>query len=298
MSRPQLKPKRGPPKINSITLSSVVFSDPLPPVSSIDVMQRTDSEHSCDSSYCSQDEVGGTVISSVMNTHRHHHHQQSSNTLPRNNISSVTRISSSISLLREQREDETRRHEEEWATLLHKTPPLTLPDPVISAPPAAANPFASASPATTNAISSDDNNGEQQVVVQNNNTQFPKSILRRRLSSSSLERYQDHAKHQQQELQSILQTLEDLQNNFVSNDNSSTSPQNNPAIRKEFAVRHFPNGDLFSGNVCCETGELIYGRMTCALEMEVYEGPFSNGRRHGEGAVCSKMDGGAKFLGR
>ena len=33
--------------------------------------------------------------------------------------------------------------------------------------------------------------------------------------------------------------------------------------------------------------------------MEVYEGHFGPfGRRHGNGATCAKMDGGAKFLGR
>ena len=105
-------------------------------------------------------------------------------------------------------------------------------------------------------------------------------------------------------MQSILQTLDDLQHNFVPNDNSNTSVMNpqcdgcTQPRSKEFAVRHFPNGDLFSGNVDATTRELIYGRMTCALEMEVYEGPFKGGKRHGDGAVCTKMDGGAKFLGR
>eukprot|EP00984_Skeletonema_dohrnii_P010435 scaffold4059_cov144-Skeletonema_dohrnii-CCMP3373.AAC.1 len=103
------------------------------------------------------------------------------------------------------------------------------------------------------------------------------------------------------EMESILQTLEDLQHNFVENDNSderSACTTASEAAKKEFTVRQFPNGDLFSGNVNVETGELIYGRMTYALDMEVYEGPFYKGKRHGEGAVCMKMDAAAKFLGR
>ncbi len=103
------------------------------------------------------------------------------------------------------------------------------------------------------------------------------------------------------EMESILQTLEDLQHNFVENDNSderSICTTASEAAKKEFTVRQFPNGDLFSGNVNVETGEPIYGRMTYALDMEVYEGPFYKGKRHGEGAVCMKMDAAAKFLGR
>ena len=106
---------------------------------------------------------------------------------------------------------------------------------------------------------------------------------------------------QQKEIQSILSTLEELQHNFVTNDNSrgsQSSDQNAQSADKEFQVRNFPNGDLFSGNVSSSTKELIYGRMTSTLEMEVYEGPFRNGKRHGDGAVCVKMDGGAKYLGR
>lgn len=106
---------------------------------------------------------------------------------------------------------------------------------------------------------------------------------------------------QQKEIQSILSTLEELQHNFVTNDNSrgsQSSDQNAQSADKEFQVRNFPNGDLFSGNVSSTTKELIYGRMTSTLEMEVYEGPFRNGKRHGDGAVCVKMDGGAKYLGR
>lgn len=106
---------------------------------------------------------------------------------------------------------------------------------------------------------------------------------------------------QELEMESILQTLEDLQHNFVENDNSDErciQTTNSEAAKKEFTIRQFPNGDLFSGNVNVENGDLVYGRMTYALDMEVYEGPFWKGKRHGEGAVCMKMDGAAKFLGR
>mmetsp|Transcript_41147 Transcript_41147/g.86419 ORF Transcript_41147/g.86419 Transcript_41147/m.86419 type:complete len:972 (+) Transcript_41147:1-2916(+) len=137
---------------------------------------------------------------------------------------------------------------------------------------------------------------------------LPKSILKSRVSSTSLHSQhnaQTQAQRQEEkerEIASILTTLEDLQHNFVTNDNS-TGSSNNPqaahqSATREFTVRNFPNGDLFSGNVDAETKELIYGRMTCALQMEVYEGPFWKGKRHGEGAMCAKMDGGAKFLGR
>ena len=70
------------------------------------------------------------------------------------------------------------------------------------------------------------------------------------------------------------------------------------SIIKVFAIRQYPNGDLFSGNVNARTKELIYGRMTYALDMEIYEGPFWKGLRHGDGAVCMKMNGAGKFLGR
>ncbi|EJK64069.1 hypothetical protein THAOC_15232, partial [Thalassiosira oceanica] len=81
-------------------------------------------------------------------------------------------------------------------------------------------------------------------------------------------------------------------------DEDSSDGEARPCVEKEYTIINFPNGDLFSGNVDRETGELVYGRMTCPIEMETYEGPFSDGTRHGDGATCSKMDGSAKFLGR
>ena len=39
--------------------------------------------------------------------------------------------------------------------------------------------------------------------------------------------------------------------------------------------------------------------LTCALDLEVYKGPSDRqGRRHGEGTTCTKMDSEAKFLSR
>ena len=44
---------------------------------------------------------------------------------------------------------------------------------------------------------------------------------------------------------------------------------------------------------------LVYGRLTCTLEMEIYEGPIDPlGQRHGNGATCAQMDSRAKFMGR
>jgi len=93
---------------------------------------------------------------------------------------------------------------------------------------------------------------------------------------------------------------DDQDNAFYPNDGQSSPDfhQEELHIPKQYIIRQFPNGDLFSGNVHAETQELIYGRMTYALDMEVYEGPFRDGKRHGDGAVCMKMNGAGKFLGR
>lgn len=93
---------------------------------------------------------------------------------------------------------------------------------------------------------------------------------------------------------------DDQDNAFYPNNNQSSPNfhQEELHIPKQYTIRQFPNGDLFSGNVHAETQELIYGRMTYALDMEVYEGPFRDGKRHGDGAVCMKMNGAGKFLGR
>lgn len=204
-----------------------------------------------------------------------------------------------------QQREEDRQHEEEWSKLFEKTPIVgqsleeelqrNIPNGVNSV----GNIISPTNPFAAGGLL-------QQLPYSTNNTNNPgqpKSILRRRLSSASLTSSQIK-KRQASEMQSILSTLNDLQNNFVTNDNStsstsSTTHATNPAKQeKEFIIRNFPNGNLFSGNINSNTQELIYGRMTCALEMEVYEGPFVNGKRHGEGAICTKMDGSAKFLGR
>ena len=227
------------------------------------------------------------------------------------------------------KDDDDRIREEEWSKLLEKTPPLNRPlgdgEPYISGGSGGIeinpqgvidivasnidNPFP-APPIVKSSASSSPNS--------KSNKPQPKSILRRRLSSKQQQlTSQDHQKRQQIEMQSILSTLEELQHNFVTNDNSTdaNSISNNthkttdtPPGVKEYTTISYPNGNLFSGTVSSSSNdksssdpteaELIYGRMTCALEMEVYEGPFKNGKRHGEGAVCTKLDGGAKFLGR
>ena len=155
----------------------------------------------------------------------------------------------------------------------------------------AGNPFASPSPAFAPSMFRDSTHSEDSANSEGSGSSPSKRMTR----IHSIRDRQDL------EMESILQTLEDLQHNFVENDNSderSICTTASEAAKKEFTVRQFANGDLFSGNVNAETGELIYGRMTYALDMEVYEGPFYKGKRHGEGAVCMKMDAAAKFLGR
>lgn len=155
----------------------------------------------------------------------------------------------------------------------------------------AGNPFASPSPAFAPSTFRDSTHSEDSANSEGSGS----SPSKRMTKIHSIRDRQDL------EMESILQTLEDLQHNFVENDNSderSICTTASEAAKKEFTVRQFANGDLFSGNVNAETGELIYGRMTYALDMEVYEGPFYKGKRHGEGAVCMKMDAAAKFLGR
>jgi len=228
------------------------------------------------------------------------------------------------------RDEDDRIREEEWSKLLEKTPPLNRPlgdgEPYIGGGGIEIDPQGGVIDIANNI----DNPFSAPPIVQspnpspstNSNKPQPKSILRRKLSSSKQQlTSQEHQKRQQVEIQSILSTLEELQHNFVTNDNSDansisnnthkttdTPPQQSSGV-KEYTTISYPNGNLFSGTVSSSSNnksssadptkaELIYGRMTCALEMEVYEGPFKNGKRHGEGAVCTKLDGGAKFLGR
>mmetsp|Transcript_25400 Transcript_25400/g.45858 ORF Transcript_25400/g.45858 Transcript_25400/m.45858 type:complete len:940 (+) Transcript_25400:94-2913(+) len=224
---------------------------------------------SCDSSYSSQED--SDPILNIMNVS-----SPTLNYLPRDFMPRGM-------LLREEKV-ERRTGVEDW-TALQKELSASVQSPSPSH-----EPFVDSFPAAPIDYLSPKETTEQQLP--------PKSILRSRSSLSSQNNRQ-HQKRQQSEIQSILATLEELQHNFVTNDNSTSSSYNPQiAVQKEFMIRHFPNGDLFSGNVDADTKELIYGRMTCALEMEVYEGPFWKGKRHGEGADCAKMDGSAKFLGR
>lgn len=117
-------------------------------------------------------------------------------------------------------------------------------------------------------------------------------------------------KRRDAEIHSILKTVEDHRTSITQGSvsleedlffPSDLDDEHDEIIPKELHVYktlHFPCGDLFSGHVHLETGEMIYGRLTSAREMEVYEGPFRRGKRHGDGAMCVKMDGAGKFLGR
>ncbi|KAL7537152.1 hypothetical protein ACHAXR_007629 [Thalassiosira sp. AJA248-18] len=282
MSRNHLKPK---------SILKKVSAERPPPV--LEVMLSNTSSPSCDSSYSSQDE---SSPASIMNSSRLPHRNASPT---RNHFNhdgddwgSLLRTSAPPPAFLAPNNDAARSEDEQDWELLQKTlaaSDLTASPEPSNIPPSAVNPFASPAPILPYP-SKDIKTSEQQQL-------HPKPILRRRLSSSSLTSMNTQ-KRQQLEVQSIIQTLEDLQHNFVMNDNSTHSSNPQAGVEKEFTIRNFPNGDLFSGNVDAETKDLIYGRMTCALEMEVYEGSFWRGKRHGEGAVCTKMDGGAKFLGR
>ena len=109
---------------------------------------------------------------------------------------------------------------------------------------------------------------------------------------------QQSQKRQEEEVQAILVKIESLGADNDEDHLDDSSYDSSSHTRKEYTVRHYPNGNLFSGNIDIETQLPIYGRMTFASEMMVYEGPFRNGERHGHGATCIKVDGSAKFLGR
>jgi hypothetical protein len=134
------------------------------------------------------------------------------------------------------------------------------------------------------------------------------SLIRPTSSLPSLQR--------EHEIYSILKTVEEHRSSFREDETfyadvlSYDDPDNSesdidqeeeeviPKELREYKTLHFPSGDLFSGHVHIRTGEMIYGRLTSTREMEVYEGPFLRGKRHGDGAVCVKMDNSGKFLGR
>ena len=122
------------------------------------------------------------------------------------------------------------------------------------------------------------------------------------------------------EIYSVLKTVEDYRSSFhnegqddrgndgdgqdedehdVPSDEDSSSIESLPISPSlyQYTTLHFPTGELFSGHIHSSTGELVCGRCTSTQSMEVYEGSFRNGKRHGEG-VCLKMDGSGKFLGR
>eukprot|EP00804_Cyclotella_cryptica_P019863 CCRYP_017043-RA/>CCRYP_017043-RA protein AED:0.03 eAED:0.03 QI:200/1/1/1/0.5/0.33/3/303/830 len=168
-----------------------------------------------------------------------------------------------------------------------------------------------ATPSTSQSFISDTEEGRS-----NDNTTSSHLISMRRRNSFSKIRvstlsclYND--KRPDNEIHSIVKTVEEHRSSItqgtfnLEEDHLSPSDSDDEhdeiIIPKELHVYktlHFPSGDLFSGHIHAETGEMIYGRLTSAREMEVYEGPFSRGKRHGDGAMCVKMDGSGKFLGR
>jgi hypothetical protein len=130
-------------------------------------------------------------------------------------------------------------------------------------------------------------------------------------SSSSLHTFNN--KRREYEIHAILKTVEEHRSSFTADgfdleeelfdfeegeSSSAEDEESIPREMREYKTLHFPSGDLFSGHVHVETGEMIYGRLTSTREMEVYEGPFLRGKKHGDGAVCVKMDNSGKFLGR
>ena len=68
-------------------------------------------------------------------------------------------------------------------------------------------------------------------------------------------------------------------------------------LARKVSNKKFANGDIFTGLVDVMTGFPLQGQLKSAKSGDSYEGPFSQGRRHGNGAVLTKRDG-TKFLGR
>lgn len=131
---------------------------------------------------------------------------------------------------------------------------------------------------------------------------YSRSTIRPSTSLPSLQR--------EHEIYSILKTVEEHRSSSLYDgeydvdrdliDGQSYSEDEEEIVPKElreYKTLHFPSGDLFSGHVHVSTGEMIYGRLTCTRDMEVYEGPFLRGKRHGDG-TCIKIDNSGKFLGR
>lgn len=68
-------------------------------------------------------------------------------------------------------------------------------------------------------------------------------------------------------------------------------------LARKVSNKKFANGDIFTGLVDVMTGFPLQGQLKSAKSGDAYEGPFSQGQRHGNGAVLTKRDG-TKFLGR
>lgn len=93
--------------------------------------------------------------------------------------------------------------------------------------------------------------------------------------------------------------------NFIRDDSVDYDPSNDDEILNRsdsVLTKNVKNRlygrDVFSGTVDAVTGEPCHGRRIYSLTQEVYEGPFQSGKRHGPGAVCTRLDGTCKFLGR
>eukprot|EP00584_Thalassiosira_punctigera_P023823 CAMPEP_0172552872 /NCGR_PEP_ID=MMETSP1067-20121228/47240_1 /TAXON_ID=265564 ORGANISM="Thalassiosira punctigera, Strain Tpunct2005C2" /NCGR_SAMPLE_ID=MMETSP1067 /ASSEMBLY_ACC=CAM_ASM_000444 /LENGTH=277 /DNA_ID=CAMNT_0013340943 /DNA_START=137 /DNA_END=967 /DNA_ORIENTATION=+ len=242
------------------------------PPSMIQVMHN-DPMHSCESSYASQEDTD--PILNIMNAP-----PPTLSYLPRDFMPRTTSGGSSGSSLKQRRERErnrtTREGRQQREKQREKQRKQRLPEgdgKDCWATTSSSSSYRRGRPTVNNHLVT------PSPTIDRVNEQLPRKTttaqLRGRLSSNSLSSTNRHRtqKRQRAEIDSILSTLSELQHNFVTNDNSDSNPEEGRNVAKEFAVRHFPNGDLFSGNVDCETKELIYGRMTCALEMEVYEGP-------------------------
>lgn len=69
-------------------------------------------------------------------------------------------------------------------------------------------------------------------------------------------------------------------------------------LTKNVQEKILPNGDVFTGEIDAVSGDLVHGIMLYKALKERYEGPFLNNMRHGNCAVCQKLDkNDAKFVG-
>ena len=78
----------------------------------------------------------------------------------------------------------------------------------------------------------------------------------------------------------------------------SLSLAKNVFLTKHVEGKVLANGDKFTGKIDAVTGDLIHGILLLKDLNELYEGPFVNGMRHGDSAICKKLDlSSRKFVG-